>query len=418
MTSVAERLADRALAAAAAPDAAVLRPLILTNLSAALGATDGTERPLVAVVSGTDPASAAFRLAARMHVRTQDDFFPSGRVHVGAVVVPPVLALGTDNFWGAVAAGYAVFTVIAATYSADCQDRGFRPSGIMGPPAAAAAAGVALGLSRDQLAAAIAAAATASAGTNQAWVDGSGEWLLEVAHAARAGVEAAQLVDAGLPTAVGRGFEGRSGWGTAYFGDAGASRLVKQLDSGDQTYRVATKPYPVSGIAQVPTHLSTLLGAKLDHHLPDRMVVAMPTRSLDYPGSRNRGPFRSRSDSLMSVARCCAVAYLSGYVSINGLSAPPSADEARLVDAIELVADDSAGPEGVTVTVEAGGTELSRHGDADELLYPTWAELRSDLAGLATRSEAAEAEVTVFATALDSEHVETRSLLARLEPSL
>jgi len=88
------------------------------------------------------------------------------------------------------------------------------------------------------------------------------------------------------------------------------------------------------------------------------------------------------------------------------------------VEAIELVADDSAGPEGVTVTVEAGGTELALHGDADELLYPTWDELRSDLAGLATRSEAAEADVTAFAAALDAEQVETRSLLARLEPSL
>lgn len=415
MTSLAERLADKALAAAASPAVAVLRPLILTNLSAAVGASDGTELPLAEVVSGDNPASAAFRLAARMHVRTQDDFFPSGRVHVGAVVVPPVLALGTDNFWGAVAAGYEVFTIIAATYSADCQDRGFRPSGILGPSAAAAAAGVALGLSRDQLARAIAAAATASAGTNQAWVDGSGEWLLEVANASRAGVEAALLVAAGLETAVGRGFEGRSGWAAAYFGDIGASRLASQLDSGDRPYRVAIKPYPVSGIAQVPTHLSALLGSKFGHRLPDRMVVAMPTRSLDYPGSKNRGPFRSRSDSLMSVARCCAVAYLSGYVSIKCLSAKPTADEARLVEAIELVPDDSAGPEGVTVTVEAGGTELVQQGDAEDLLYPGWAELTWDLAGLATRSEAAEADVTAFAKALEAEQVGTRSLLERLE---
>ena len=86
-------------------------------------------------------------------------------------------------------------------------------------------------------------------------VSGTDEWLLEVGAAARAGVEAALLTQGGA-TASPVALEGSVGWARAYFEDDEAQALVeRQANAASHVRDVATKPYPVSGIAQVPTEL-------------------------------------------------------------------------------------------------------------------------------------------------------------------
>lgn len=380
-------LATRAIVAAANPDHDRLRVCLLTNLAAARGEHDEGRRLRQSFPASEGAGSLAYLLAADMHARTQDDFYPPGRSHMGAVVLPAVLAVADGPVHGALSAGYAVMAAVSEAYAAEAQKRGWRPTGVFGPLGAGAAAAVALGADVNGVAEAIALGSAASGGTNQSWLDGSDEWLLEVAAAARSGVEAATLAAGGLRGAH-QAMEGAAGWASAYFGDKDGTRLAALLKGALASPRVACKPYPVSGIAQVPTHLAARLGRSLNARMPQRITVRMAAAELAYPGSHNRGPFRSRGDSLMSVARCVALAYLHGGIPYRRLVEHPDQPERNLLSRIELVADVLRDETTADVTVELDGEAHRLEGQGGDLLYPDWESLIGDLPGLARRYEA------------------------------
>lgn len=395
---VADLLARRALSPTTPEDVDALRTLTLTNLAAAIG-----ERGAIGAVTdglplaSTGPGGEAFLLAAQLHARTQDDFYPDGRVHVGAIALAATLALADrvgDRLFASLAAGYRAMCDVSGAYSATAQERGLRPSGVFGPIGSAAAASVALGLTEAQTANAIALAAAAAGGHNHAWVAGSDEWILEVGAAARAGVEAA-LFTLGGARAGSDAFEGRAGWSEAFFGQSGAADLLARLQGpvvGPSA--VAVKPYPVSGIAQVPTELACRAHERLAGRTPRGVTVAMSSFEYAYPGSSNTGPFASRSDALMSVAFCVAGGLLDGTVRLERLEKPNDADIAVLLERL-IVQPDPALAENVAqlrVTLEDGEEIVATIG-AEEILYPGWAELAAAAPALALRSEAPEPAV-------------------------
>ena len=177
-------------------------------------------------------------------------------------------------------------------------------------------------------------------GTNQSWIDGSGEWLVEVAVAARAGVEAARLAAAGVAGAAGA-FEGPAGWSRAFFGDEGGRRCSGSGAVGRAHRGRRDKPYPVSGIAQVPTSSRSRPAIELNTYAPPSgsSSECRPTSSLTRNGQP--WPVIRRSDSLMSVVRCVALAYLYGRDPEPAwLVDAPTADERVVLDVpFELVAD-------------------------------------------------------------------------------
>ncbi len=385
--STASRLAERARRAAHAPERDHLRALLVHNCAAAMGEKAAAAPILAALADDAGSGAVAYRLATAMHARTQDDFYPSGRMHVGAVVIPAVLAAEPDDVLPALAAGYAVGTAISGTYSTVAQQRGFRPTGVFGPLAAAAASAVALGLDDEQLAHAIAIATTGSAGTNQSWVDGSDEWLVEVAAAARCGVDAARLASVGVKGAA-AAVDGAAGWAAAFFGDEQARGLSEALDRhGERTARVAVKLYPISGIAQVPAYLAAEIGEETGRVLPETVRVHMPPAEAAYPGTASRGPFVGRSDSLMSVARCVALAYSTGTVSHAALADAPSAREAAVMDRLELIPDPELEETTALLSVTVEGHEVSRRQHAGRILYPLWEQTRTEVDDIAARND-------------------------------
>jgi 2-methylcitrate dehydratase PrpD len=401
--ALADELARRGLGTLGDAEATALRTLTLTNVAAAAG-----ERgPLAALTDRLplDPGrapDAAFLFAAQLHARTQDDFYPDGRSHVGAVVLAATLALADeagDRTLDCLAAGYRVMCDVSAAYSTYAQRAGLRPSGVFGPFGAAAAASVALSLSPAETVNAIALAAAACGGHNQAWISSTDEWLLEVGAATRAGVEAALFTKAGARGATDAAFEGRAGWAAAFFGEEGAPRLVEQVAGpiADATV-VATKPYPVSGIAQVATHLACVLHGELGGDRPTAVRVRMSPIELAYPGSANTGPFTSRSAALMSVAFCVAAGLLDGAVRLDRLDHPGTPDIDALLSVVDVAADPELAENESRVEVDAGGRTVTRTARAADLLYPSWDDLAADSAGLAVRSEA-DADVVAEALA-------------------
>jgi 2-methylcitrate dehydratase PrpD len=392
--TVAQELADRALRPVPAAAAERLRAVTLTNVAAGIGELGRAGELIGRIPLGGGTADVAFELGMRLHARTQDDFHPAGRIHVGAVTLAATLALADragDRLLDCLAAGYETMCAVAVRYSPEAQRRGARPTGVFGPIGAAASAGVALGLDRDGIANAIGLAAARSGGTMQSWLSGTDEWLLELGAAARAGVEAALFTEAGA-VASPEAFEGSAGWAKAVFADDDVSLLREAIAApGSYTNEVAVKPYPVSGIAQVPTDLARRAHEALQGREPRSVVVRLAEAEARYPGTTNRGPFQSRSAALMSVGFCIACALTDGTVRLERLERPNSL--AELVGAVEIEVDDSLGESEAVLIVDAGDEVLELRGEGESLLFPSWESLVADAAVVAVRSEADPARV-------------------------
>jgi 2-methylcitrate dehydratase PrpD len=396
-----------------------LRTLTLANVAAAGGdlGRAGTLIQELPLDGSRSPGDAAFIAALRLHARTQDDFHPSGRVHVGAATLAAALALsdrvGTRTL-ECLAAGYEVMCILGATYAPEAQARGFRPTSVFAPFGAAATAAVALELDFAGRANAIALAASMSCGTNQAWIAGSDEWLLELGLSARAGVEAALLTEAGVRAAP-DAIEGAAGWAKAYCGDEGSAALVARLAGADSLINeVAVKPYPVSGIAQVPTHLACQIHGELKGAVPDHICVRMSTAEASYPGSTNRGPFRSRSDALMSVAFCVACGVTSGRVTLATTEAARHAELTNVLDRIRLEADDSLEDTQGALRAEMNGRVLEFTLDGGEIFHPLWQSIASDPEALAVRCEAPPALVQSVSCELAGDAPDCRAIARHL----
>lgn len=387
-----------------------LRTLTLCNLAAAAGELGRVADLLGAIHMDPNRGApeAAFVNAMALHARTQDDFYPAGRVHVGAVTLAVALALRDevgDRLLRALAAGYEVLCLASAAYSASAQSRGLRPTGVFGPLGAAATAAVALDLDDQQAADAIGFAATLAGGTNAAWAAGSDEWVFEAGAAARLGIEAALFARAGVRAAP-DAIEGSAGWAEAFFDDPGAAKLEAELTvPGSRIGGVAIKPYPVSGIAQVPTWLGEVAHREHADRGVEEATIRISPAEASYPGTVNRGPFRSRSDALMSVAFCVACARRFGGVSLAQLESPNEPELLAACGAVRLQPDESLA-ENEAVLELADGHAL--RGSGAELLFPGWEQIEPE--AIARRSEAPGTVVADFHVELGRERPDAARL--------
>ncbi|WP_407548434.1 MmgE/PrpD family protein [Streptomyces sp. Pv4-95] len=165
-------LADRALA---------------DTLAVALAARAHPLRPVAA------PLPDAARWAAMAHVLDFDDLHTDTTTHISVVTVPAVLAVGGDA--RAYLAGAGVMARLGAMLGWRHYAAGWHATCTAGAPAAAVAAGIALGLDVPRLATAMALAVPAAGGVQEAF--GTHSKSLQVGFAADAGVRAARLARAG-----------------------------------------------------------------------------------------------------------------------------------------------------------------------------------------------------------------------------
>jgi 2-methylcitrate dehydratase PrpD len=135
----------------------------------------------------------AVRWAALGHVLDFDDLHAGSTTHISAVVVPAVLAAGGGT--RAYLAGAGVMARLGMMLGWPHYAAGWHATCTAGAPAAAAAAGAALGLPPGRLAAAMALAVPAAGGVQAAF--GTHGKSLQVGFAAGAGVRAARLAAAG-----------------------------------------------------------------------------------------------------------------------------------------------------------------------------------------------------------------------------
>src|SRR5690606_13553461 len=215
------------------------------------------------------------------------------------------------------ASGAALLTAIACGYEAGGKigrtildvdvARRFRPTGIAGPVAAAAAAAKLLRLDAAGIADAIAIAANTVAGYNEWAATGGSEMFFQVGFAARNGLTSAELRAAGAyasPSAL----DGSAGL-LAAFGKSGAAVRVP-FDDGAELASVFFKPVPACNFAQTPAQAAQRLAHEtgVDPAAIDRVTVRVTRAAAAYPGCDASGPFEHVLQAKMSIPYNVAVA--------------------------------------------------------------------------------------------------------------
>jgi 2-methylcitrate dehydratase PrpD len=235
------------------------------------------------VVRAAESLTEAGRWAAAGHVLDFDDLHMESTTHISVVCVPTVLATGGRDHAFLGAAG--VMARLGSALGWDHYSSGWHATTTAGAPAAAVGAGIALGLSTDQLATAMALAVPAAGGVQRAF--GTDAKSLQVGFAAEAGVRAARLAAAGATadlTALDR-------WLELVGGDPAAMDLAGPAVPGGLAIKVFPCCYalqrPISAIADLarggldPAQVRRIVlrtprgtVAPLIHHRPDTGLQA------------------------------------------------------------------------------------------------------------------------------------------------
>lgn len=363
--AIATRLASFALAARPPQAALAVSRRLLFDAAGLAVAARGTDYVAAALASAVDEGpctalgharrltmyDAALVNGTAAHGEDYDDTFEGGPIHAGAVIVPAVLAaaerhgLPGETIMRAITVGAELmcrFSLVApqATHKA-----GFHPTAIFGAPAAAAAVGVALGLSTDAIARAFGIAGSLASGIIEYLADGSSTKRLHAGAAAQAGLRAAHLAQAGFtgPLSV---FEGAHGLYKA-FAPSKTPDFGKLLDGLGQRWVMETlafKPYACGTMTQPFVDCALRLAAS---GIKAEEIVAITCKVGEGTVHRLWEPLAEKHNppngyaGKFSTPYCMAVAFLDGEAGLGQFTDPRARDPAlrRLAAKISYVID-------------------------------------------------------------------------------
>ncbi len=216
----------------------------------------------------------------------------------------------------------------------------YRPTGITGPVAAAAAGARLFGLTREQATSAIALDANTTVGFNQWAHTGGSEMFFHAGFAARNGVTAARLAAGGAfasPSAL----DGEAGLFAA-LGKRAAAASVALFTGTPEILAVYHKPVPACNFAQTASQAALCIARDGQFALERiaAITVRVPRAGMLYPGCDYRGPFAHILQAKMSIQYNVAAALIEGGVSERNFELLNDARLHRLLNLTTLQIDD------------------------------------------------------------------------------
>ena len=239
---------------------------------------------------------------------TQNDTHIQTVAHIGEVVPPVCFAIGEEKrvngraFITALVAGYEAMARIGKGGVPFTLHRGFRSTSVFGTFGACTAAGKLMGLDKEQLINALGYAANFSSGLLECWQGGTPEYAFQAGGCAQNGIMAALIAAEGA-TAARTTLEGKNGFFNAF---AGSQSRIQDITEGlGKRYEideVIFKKFPGELFNQpvIETFLSLMEEHSLIGEEIEKIRVRMDRIAANYPGMRNRGPFKTYLDALMS----------------------------------------------------------------------------------------------------------------------
>ena len=342
------------------------------------------------------------------HCILQDDWLQVSHSHIGAAVVPTVLAMAEEHARG----GKDVLTATVAAY--DVEDRagtlsvpaftrGFRVSSVYGYFGATTAAARMMRLTRAQFESALGCAGSMCRGVLQPWIDGSMEWSFQEAFGSRAGILASNLAAQGLAGAKNI-FEGSHGVNKSFSGtNEGEAGALDRLGTHFHIIDTCFKRFATGGANQGSAAVALALRERhfIDHRGIRRVRVGIPLKGsherMNYAGIQYRGPFHSIDQCLISKPFAIAAVIIAGNMTFDTVCKLQRAKELNaLAGKIELA--EIAGIDGWDLRMDIeldDGTVVRGDGkDIDQRhLYLDWelaAEKFRVLAGQKLGARAAE----------------------------
>jgi len=308
------------------------------------------------------PAPQAALLNASMgHALDYDDTLDTGgSIHPGVSVLSAVLAV-CDSRGGV--SGRDVLLAVALGLDVSCRialastlDRGWHRTAAIGVFGAAAAAGKLLGLTPEQMLAALGIAYSHAAGNRQCILDGALTKRLQAGQAASAGVFAAVLAQTGF-TGAENIFNGRFGFFELYQPNGhDASVLLRELGTAFRGEELSFKPYPCGR----PLHpaIDAALAARTQLGIERSEDIAAVTIEADPAGHANefqRGPTKRRPTQVVEAQFAqpflIATALVHGKIGIAEVDGLGNDAVLALADRITGVARDGRAAKSLSITV-------------------------------------------------------------------
>jgi 2-methylcitrate dehydratase PrpD len=289
---------------------------------------------------------AAFANGVIGHGLVRDDMHVGSVSHLGTVLVPALLALAEGKrasgaeFLAALVAGYEVGGKVGRMLMDSDVTKIFRPTGTVGPIAAAAACAKLLALDAEQTVTALALGANAAAGYNEWAATGGSEMFFHTGFAARSGVAAAQLA-AGGAYASRTAIDGEAGLLAAFHRDL-APQVPELFADGAEILSVFFKPVPACNFAQSAAQaaLSIAQRKKLRANDIERVTVAVTRAAALYPGCDVSGPFEHVLQAKMSIHYNVAAALRHGDFDESNYVPQRNSDVLTIATKTRLEIDD------------------------------------------------------------------------------
>jgi 2-methylcitrate dehydratase PrpD len=217
------------------------RELLLDHLAVAERGARGPAAAAARAAVGDSPPDVALVDGIASHSLELDDTYERASLHPGVAVWPAVLAVGREEdatlaaVLDAGSRGYDVMCGLGDRLDpAETYRRGFHPTGVVGPLAAAAAVARLLGLSEGQERHATGIAASMAGGLLAFLGDGAWTKPLHAGQAAANGIRAARLAQAGY-TGPAEAIDGRLGFLHAFGAVDPAPRALEPGEGLDRT---------------------------------------------------------------------------------------------------------------------------------------------------------------------------------------
>lgn len=331
-------VADTGYAEIDAETSAIARGRILDNAGAAVAGSYGWEQteiflrgladafgtgdlPVIGRGETFAPATAAMANATFSHAIELDDGHRNAGAHLGAVVVPTVLAVASregrtgGDAIAAVVLGYEIGYRVARNMNPTGLLKGFHPSAVCGVFGAAASAAKLLGCDAAQTAAALGLAGMQAAGLMEATASGQASKCIMVGHAAMAGIGAAFCARQGVvgPTSV---FEGKNGILRAMAEDVDPGALTQGLGERFEIADTYVKLYPNCRHIHAAIEAVDALRETHDFAVADIARVTVGTHRVAFDLTGGVRQPKTPADARFSMSYCLAAALLRGGVGM------------------------------------------------------------------------------------------------------
>ncbi len=344
---------------------------------------------------------AAFANSQLMHVGVHGDSYlmlshPGGHVVSAALVTAELAGVSGAAFLTALAAGYEAHVRIAGSFVPATQARGFRASPAFGIFGAVMATGKLLGLTEDQLVAAIALAATFAGGALEGARVRGQETQYHDANATRNGVMAALLAQGdirGSETAL----EGDTGFYNAFIGNNGGelayvftgpstvdmAQVTDGLGERYEFLNVIPKIYPGKGPDNPVIELMAELRTKhnVDARQVEEITVEMNWLETHYPSPAHPSTRQFQGEgTAYQAAYACVTGGFPRVRERRGPGASPAQEDpliAELMEQVTVVPQEDWGTYAPRITiVMKDGARYQGQYTGDELKYDLATETR------------------------------------------